>query len=90
MDMTAALCVSAIGVVYPIITRTMLNTLIPERNYRMVVILGLTLLFIITYVSVGIKITVACSTCICKQAKTVSKKMLQTHACILHPRNTVP
>ena len=52
--------------------------------------LGLTLLFIITYVSVGIKITVACSTCICKQAKTVSKKMLQTHACILHPRNTVP
>ena len=44
MDMTAALLVSAIGVVYPIITRTMLNTLIPERNYRMVVILGLTLL----------------------------------------------
>ena len=44
MDMTAALFVSAIGVVYPIITRTMLNTLIPERNYRMIVILGLTLL----------------------------------------------
>ena len=44
MDMTAALLVSVIGVVYPIITRTMLNTLIPERNYRMVVILGLTLL----------------------------------------------
>ena len=31
MDMGAALLVSAIGVVYPIITRTMLNTLIPER-----------------------------------------------------------
>ena len=44
MDMTAALFVSAIGVVYPIITRTMLNTLIPEQNYRMIVILGLTLL----------------------------------------------
>ena len=44
MDMTAALLVSAIGVVYPIITRTMLNTLIPEKNYRMIVILGLTLL----------------------------------------------
>ena len=44
MDMAAALCVSAIGVVYPIITQTMLNTLIPERNYRMIVILGLTLL----------------------------------------------
>ena len=26
MDMAAALCVSAIGVVYPIITRTMLNS----------------------------------------------------------------
>ena len=44
MDMSAALLVSAIGVVYPIITRTMLNTLIPERNYRMIVIFGLTLL----------------------------------------------
>ena len=44
MDMTAALLVSLIGVVYPMITRTMLNTLIPERNYRMIVIFGLTLL----------------------------------------------
>ena len=44
MDMTAALLVSVIGVVYPIITRTMLNTLIPERNYRMIVVFGLTLL----------------------------------------------
>ena len=44
MDMTAALFVSAIGVVYPMITRTMLNTLIPDRNYRMIVIFGLTLL----------------------------------------------
>ena len=38
MDMTAALFVSAIGIIYPMITRTMLNTLIPERNYRMIVI----------------------------------------------------
>ena len=44
MDMTAALLVSVIGVVYPMITRTMLNTLIPDRNYRMIVISGLTLL----------------------------------------------
>ena len=44
MDMTAALLVAVIGVVYPIITRTMLNTLIPERNYRMVVVFGVTLL----------------------------------------------
>ncbi len=44
MDMTAALLVSVIGVVYPMITRTMLNNLIPDRNYRMIVIFGLTLL----------------------------------------------
>ena len=44
MDMGAALLVSVIGVVYPIITRTMLNTLIPDRNYRMIVIFGVTLL----------------------------------------------
>ena len=44
MDMTAALFVAAIGVVYPVITRTMLNTLIPDRNYRMIVIFGLVLL----------------------------------------------
>ena len=44
MDMTASLMVALIGVVYPIITRTMLNKLIPDRNYRMIVILGITLL----------------------------------------------
>ena len=44
MDMTSALLVAVIGVVYPIITRTMLNTLIPDRNYRMIVIFGVTLL----------------------------------------------
>ena len=46
MDMTAAFLVSVIGVVYPIITRTMLNTLIPDRNYRMIVVFGLTLLLL--------------------------------------------
>ena len=44
MDMTASLLVALVGVVYPMITRTMLNDLIPNRNYRMVVIFGLTLL----------------------------------------------
>ena len=44
MDMGAALLVAVIGVVYPIITRTMLNRLIPDRNYRMIVIYGVTLL----------------------------------------------
>ena len=33
MDMGASLLVSMIGIVYPIITRTMLNTLIPDRAY---------------------------------------------------------
>ena len=44
MDMAASLMVALIGVVYPIITRTMLNDLIPERNYRMIVLLGIALL----------------------------------------------
>ena len=44
MDMGASLLVSMIGIVYPIVTRTMLNDLIPNRNYRMVVIFGMTLL----------------------------------------------
>ena len=44
MDMGAALLVAVIGVVYPIITRTMLNTLIPERQYTMILVYGLTLL----------------------------------------------
>jgi ATP-binding cassette subfamily B protein len=44
MDMGAALLVAVIGVVYPIITRTMLNTLIPERQYTMILVYGLVLL----------------------------------------------
>ena len=44
MDMTAALLVAVIGVTYPIITRTMLNTLIPERQYRLILIYGFSLL----------------------------------------------
>ena len=44
LDMSASLAVAMIGIAYPIITRTMLNDLIPNRNYRMVVLFGLTLL----------------------------------------------
>ena len=44
MDMGAALLVAVIGIVYPIITRTMLNRLIPDRNYRMILVCGVTLL----------------------------------------------
>ena len=46
MDMLASFFVSAIGVLYPIITREMLNTLIPNKNYRMIVILGAGLLIL--------------------------------------------
>ena len=44
MDMSAALLVALVGVVYPMITRLMLNDLIPNRNYRLVVIYGVILL----------------------------------------------
>ena len=44
MDMIASLLVSLIAIVYPIVTREMLNDLIPNRNYRMVVIFGVALL----------------------------------------------
>ncbi len=44
MDMIASLLVSLASVLYPMITRTMLNDLIPNRNYRMIVIFGLSLL----------------------------------------------
>ena len=43
-DMAASLLVSLIGIVYPIITRKMLNELIPQREYRLIVILGIALL----------------------------------------------
>ena len=44
LDMLASLLVSLVGVVYPIVTRKMLNDLIPNREYRAVVWFGLLLL----------------------------------------------
>ncbi|MBE6548324.1 MAG: ABC transporter ATP-binding protein [Ruminococcaceae bacterium] len=46
MDMLASLVMAMIGITYPIITRYMLNDLFPQRNYRMLVILGTALLFL--------------------------------------------
>ena len=37
LDMLAALAVSVIGIVYPIVTREMLNELIPNKNYKMII-----------------------------------------------------
>ncbi len=44
LDMLASLGISLIGMLYPILTRTMLNDLIPNKNYRMIVIMGVGLL----------------------------------------------
>ena len=44
LDMLASLIVALVGVLYPMVTRAMLNDYIPSRNYRMVVILALALL----------------------------------------------
>ncbi len=44
LDMAASLIVALIGIVYPIVTREMLNTLIPERQYRLIVFAGMLLL----------------------------------------------
>ena len=44
LDMLASLAVAVIGVFYPMITRSMLNDLIPNENYRMIVLAGIGLL----------------------------------------------
>ena len=46
LDMLASLTVALIGILYPMITRTMLNELIPNKNYRMIVIFGIGLLLL--------------------------------------------
>ena len=43
-DMAASLLISLIGIIYPMITRRMLNDLIPNREYRLIVIFGIGLL----------------------------------------------
>lgn len=45
-DMTASLVISAIGMVYPVITNLMLNTLIPQKQYKMIIIAGLSVLLL--------------------------------------------
>lgn len=44
LDMLASLAVSLLAMVYPVVTRTMLNDLIPNKKYTMIVIFGLSLL----------------------------------------------
>ena len=46
LDMCASLLVSLTSIVYPIVTRNMLNDLIPNRNYRMIILAGIGVLLI--------------------------------------------
>lgn len=46
LDMLASLLISLIGMVYPIVTRKMLNDYIPNKIYRSVVIAGIAVLFL--------------------------------------------
>ena len=46
LDMLASLLVALVGIVYPIITREMLNELIPGKQYRMIVFAGIGLLLL--------------------------------------------
>ena len=40
LDMLAAFFIACLGMIYPIITRFMLNKVIPERNYKLIYIFG--------------------------------------------------
>ena len=44
LDMLAALTISLIGMVYPMVTNKMLNDLIPNRLYKEIIIAGLLVL----------------------------------------------
>ncbi len=44
LDMLAALVVAAVGIFYPIVTRLMLNELIPEKKYKDIIVFGSVLL----------------------------------------------
>ena len=46
LDMTASFFMALIGLVYPIVTRRMLNTYIPDKNVRMIVFAGLFVLLL--------------------------------------------
>ena len=46
LDMGASFIVSVIGIVYPIVTRSMLNEYIPNKNYQMIIFAGLTVLLL--------------------------------------------
>ena len=40
LDMLASFLMALISISYPIVTRTMLNDLIPNKNYQMIILLN--------------------------------------------------
>lgn len=46
LDMLASLAVALVGVIYPVVTRTMLNDFIPNKKWMMIVLFGLLMLVI--------------------------------------------
>ena len=46
LDMLASFFVSVVGVIYPMVTRIMLNKYIPQKMYRMIIFSGLLLTFL--------------------------------------------
>ena len=44
LDMLASLAGALIGMCYPIITRNVFNTYVPEKNTKMIIIMGILLL----------------------------------------------
>ena len=46
LDMLASLLVALLGIIYPIVTRTMLNDYIPEKKYNLIIISGVILLLL--------------------------------------------
>lgn len=49
LDMLASLLISALGMVYPIVTRTMLNDYIPNKKINLIIVFGISL-FVIYFV----------------------------------------
>ena len=46
LDLAASLLISVIGMVYPVVTRNMLNIYIPEKQYKIIVIAGVSVLLL--------------------------------------------
>lgn len=46
LDMLASLAISVLGIFYPYMTQTMLNDLIPNKKYQMIIIFGVSMLLL--------------------------------------------